>query len=280
MYKLLLFFVALSFLNCNNQTQKSVTKNSSSLPPQLKVNAHTKCYVALISLADLDGDNSAWWDKWHEIKQAKSYKETPCDFNYLTQGDYVLVVYNPASIGFDPNNGKPEEAADGVVLEQVTIEKDSKISYDFKPSDFVDWNCLSCPWLYAFDGTEYVKLTEVIQDVVGEENCQTTTHVISSDFVLNGKLNIRIQEEKEETSYLDRVNLTIDGKKIIPNRKDLCEEDKDFLQLEKGEFVELEFEVKEHLTANSSIVLECNGFYIPKKEFLEAVYKKYMYNNN
>jgi hypothetical protein len=275
MYKFLLFFVALSFLNCNN----AAIKNSSAQSAQLKVNAHTKCHVALISVADLDGDNSAWWNEWHKIKKAKSYKETPCEFNYLIQGDYVLVVYNPASMDFDPNNGKPEEAADGVVLELVTIGKNSDVSYDFGIKDFVEWNCLSCPWLYAFDGTEYVKLTEVIQDIVGEENCQTTTHTISSNFVLNGKLNIRIQEEKEETSYLDRVNLTIDGKKTIPNRKELCTEDKDFLQLEKGEFVELEFEVGK-LTANTNIVLECNGFYVPKKKFLEAVYKKYLYKNN
>lgn len=243
--------------------------------PQVQVNANVKCQVAMIDASGFNG-NGEWWGKWHDLKLAKKYKETPCTFSGLKPGKYVLVAYNPASVNFDPNNGDPAQASDGVVLEEVVITTNSKLSYNFSSKDFKDWNCLSCPWLYAFDGQKFVRLTEVIQDVVGEENCQTTRHEISSAYIIDHQIKFRIQEEKEETSYLDRISLTVDGKKVMPVKTELTQEDKNYLVLEKGDFIDLTFDLSDYSSGDHEIIFECNGFYIPKTEFLNAVYDKYL----
>jgi len=252
-----------------------VAQPNEDKAPQVSVNAHVKCQVALIDVSEME-ESWQWWNKWHEIKQAKTYKETPCTFSGLKSSTYVLVAYNPASVNFDPNNGNPAEASDGVVLEELRINENSTLNYNFVQKDFKNWNCLSCPWLYAYDGKKYVRLTEVIQDVVGEENCQTTRHEIPVEYILNGKMKFRIQEEKEETSYLDRISLTVDGNKIMPVKTSLTEEDKDYVVLEKGDYIDLEFDLSGYTSGDHEIIFECNGFYIPKAEFLEAVYNEYL----
>jgi hypothetical protein len=242
---------------------------------EINVKSSVKCQVALIDASNFQ-ESWEWWNKWSDIKKAKTYKETPCTFSELKPGTYVLVAYNPASTNFNPNSGNAAEASDGIVLEQITVTRNSTFNYNFVAKDFKDWNCLSCPWLYAFNGKEYVRLTEVIQDVVGEENCQTTRHQIPVEYIVDNKMKFRIQEEKEETSYLDRISLTVDGKEIAPIKTELISEDKNYLILEKGDFIDLEFDLSDYSSGDHEIIFECNGFYIPKVEFLEAVYNEYL----
>ncbi|TAG56324.1 MAG: hypothetical protein EAZ29_03125, partial [Runella slithyformis] len=76
-------------------------------------------------------------------------------------------------------------------------------NFNFKKADFKTWYCLSCPFLCVWNGNEYAKMTEVIKDVVGKKAETTTKTTLAYTQIINKTLKIRIQEEKEETSYLN-----------------------------------------------------------------------------
>lgn len=242
----------------------------------IKVETFTPCKVALLNMADAEGAEYGWWSLWKDMKESgKGLYNTPYTFKKMSAGTYVLVVYNEASA---TNN---DLQSDGVVLEELQVTKKTKLSYNFKEADFKDWNCLSCPWLYIFNGKDFQRHEEVIKDVVGKQSCQTTSHVIPNQSVIDGKLRLRIQEEKDEFSFLDRISLLIDGKIVKPTTPSQLTENQDqsYLELKKGDSFDLEFDLSGMLTPNSKITLECNGYYEPDKAFLQAIFEKYEYKN-
>ena len=279
----------------NKQTNGSVDDNQNKgnqievlnlfKKSKISVNAFTKCWAALISAEEAEGMEYGWWSAWQKIKENKKYQQTPCDFKNIKPGKYTLVVYNPASVDFDPNNGNPDEASDGVVMEEIEIKANTNLKYNFGKADFKDWNCLSCPWLYVFDGKEYVRTTEILKDVVGEKTRRKTTFELKTTDLMDGKLKIRIQEEKDEITHLDQLLLKVNGKVYAACqtngaiKEELTVSDNRFVILKKGESIDIEFSVPEKLAPGTEIILESEGYYIPDKEFLRAVYLKYLHQS-
>lgn len=229
------------------------------------------CWVALIHVDEIVGKEYGWWSVWHEYKKAKKYKPAPATFTNVPQGKYVVVVYNPAS------QFKQDGDSDGAVMEEVDIQKN--IALTFKKAEFKTWHCLSCPWLYLWNGEKFVKHTEVIKDVVGKLQETTTQTSIAQAFVVHNTLKIRIQEEKDEISYLNRVVLKVGEQTILPENspESLIGKDKKYYTLRKGEAIELTF-VLPTLSQDAQIVLETTGYYEPEKEFLSEIYQKYLRN--
>ncbi len=247
----------------------------------ISVDAHTDCWVAVIDENAAKHGKYGWWSVWHIIKREKRYKETPCTFEGLKPGKYTLVVYNPEAVDFDPNSGSELEKSDGVVMEEVVLTHSSALEYDFDEEDFQEWNCLSCPWLYVFDGQQFIKTTEVLKDVVGEENRQITTTAIQPENFRNGTLKIRIQEEKDEITHLHAVTLKVNGV-VCPMKiadkttaQKLTDADK-YLELRKGDAVDIEFELPKNMTNIENVILETEGFYEPEPEFLKQIKQKYL----
>jgi len=249
-------------LSQKSQAQSSVT-----------IDADYTSWVAIISDEYAATYEYGWWSVWREMVEEGNYQtiddEDLAVFPEVPEGYYTIVVYT-------------EDAADsdGVVLESVYIDGSESYDFYFGVDDFIEWNCLSCPFLYVFDGKKYVKTTEIIQDIVGKERKTTTTHPLSPEVVIDGKVKIRIQEEKDEISHLDKIQLVADGKIYNPIcirqaevTSQLLAEDENYLILQKGQFVELEFEVGNSV---ESLELQATGYYIPDPEFLEAVYYKYL----
>jgi hypothetical protein len=239
------------------------------------------CWAAIITEeeAKSSANEYGWWSAWQKIKAEKRYKTTPAIFKNVPKGKYIIVVYNPASKSFDPNAGIPEQASDGVVLQEVDIQEDK--TFSLKKSDFKDWNCLSCPWLYIWDGKEFVKQTEVIKDVVGKANEQTTFTALKPSCFINKRLKIKLQEEKDEITYLNQVILKIGEKSFTPSHTSLINStltklDNQYHILKKGEMIELEFEIDANIDLKQNIYLEVSGYYEPDKQFLKEIYNKYL----
>jgi hypothetical protein len=242
---------------------------------KVTVNADVKgCWVAMIPAAEVEGKEYGWWSVWHEIKKAKKYKTAPATFTGVAKGKYIIVVYNPASANFDPNNGDPDQAADGVVLEEADVQKNC--AFNIKKAEFKTWYCLSCPWLYIWNGTEFVKNSEVIKDVVGKLQETTTQTTISPAMVVGKTLKIQIREEKDEISYLNRIALKVGEQTILPTQcpQALQTKDAQYHTLRKGDMIELEFTLSEF--SSSPIVLETTGYYEPEAKFLSDIYQKYL----
>lgn len=247
------------------------------------VDAFTDCWVVMISHAETEGDRSGWWGIWHKRKADKAYFHTPHVFNKLKPGMYTMVVYNPASEDFDPNSPIIGERSDGLTLHNIIVEDkgDTTLEFYFKRGDFRVWNCLSCPWLYVYDGERYVRETEVLKDRVGFVNRTTTSVTLSPNVVVDFKVRMRLQEEKDETTYLDRCIVKIgalafaaDGGTSEASRK-LADVDRDYVILKKGDYIDIEFTLPSSVVPGSQIVLETFGFYEPDPAFLQSVYESY-----
>lgn len=253
-----------------------VLGSSAALHAQsVKISTYTPCTVMMIPDDLVKDEPYGWWSAWHEPqKYGLQGNFTPYTYKKMAPGNYTFVVYNEQLARTDGSE------SDGVVIESVYIDKKTKLTYSFKRQDFTEWNCLSCPWLYVFDGKDYVRLEEVIKDVVGPAACTTTRHGIDARYVIDGKLRLRIQEEKEETSFLDFAELLVNGKAVRSLQIDarMERQDQNYLELKKGEFTDLEFEVGDLPQGGTRIEFGCRGYYEPDKAYLESVYKRYQYN--
>ncbi|MCB0289117.1 MAG: ankyrin repeat domain-containing protein [Calditrichaeota bacterium] len=250
--------------------------DTSAVPPgSIRVNSYKSCWAMLISQEEATaGGGYGWWSVWHRRKAAQQYHQTPYVFSNVASGTYTLVVYDPASVNYNPNSGVADQRSDGVVLDKLDYTGEG-LDYYFEQADFKAWNCLSCPWLYVFDGARYRRAGEVLQDVVGRENCTSTRLALASGDVIGRRLSIRIQEEKDEISYLDQVTLEVDGVSYPAFRngqapQELQAIDGRFLRLAKGEAVELSFELPVPPDAASRLELRVHGYYEPDREVIEA----------
>lgn len=247
---------------------------STSLQAQsIKIDAYTKCWVALISQQEAKAAGQfGWWQAWQNKKKAGEYFKTPYTFKKIIPGTYTIVVFNPTA----QTNGN---GGDGVVLEKVIVSKKFKLNAYYAKEDFKEWYCLSCPWLYVHNGKCFVKETEILKDVVGKKNKTTTRFEIAHEAIQNGLLKIKVQEEKDEITHLDQLHIKINGKIYLPQEKVagmLATNDGQYKKLKKGESIALTFKLPTSLKTTDKVVLESTGFYIPDGQFLEAVYQKYL----
>lgn len=250
----------------------------------LVIDAYKECWVALIPDILAAEEEYGWWSIWAKMKEEQLYETTPFstpmeDMPEEFFGTYTIIVYNP-------NAQYPDDGGDGVVIESVYLDNTTDLDYFFSESDFNTWNCLSCPYLYIFDGENYVKTTEILEDVVGIENQTTTHHEISVNNIIDGKLKIQIHEEKDEITHIDKLNLVVDGKVYVPETinpelaQKLSSQDGEDWKMKKGDHISLTFNIDQEVNENSEIYLEAHGYYVPDAEFLEAVYQKYLYKGS
>jgi len=256
-----LVFALLSQMIINAQTAK------------ITVTVPFECWVTVVNNNESANEQYGWWDVWHTKKMNLNYAITSQYNNYTVtvpaaEGINTVIVYLP-----NGNN------SDGVVLENLNTVNNGEYKFTYSASDFKDWNCLSCPWLYVFDGKQYIKNCEIIKDVVGLDNKETNSYKLDASAVINGQFKIKIQEEKEETSFLDRIALKVNGKyftaEIAENNKALAQNDENYLQLINGESIELVFNIPQTIKIET-LELEASGYYEPSIEYLAEVFERCM----
>lgn len=261
-----------------------------SQQPNLEIHTPEKSWVSLINKQDIGDAEYGWWTIWHEMKKNKQYnvaefvdedengKIYGTKISDIQDGNYVLVVFLPGATFYD------EMTSDGLVIEAFYVDGGTIYLGDeplysnqlsFISEDFTEWNCLSCPFLYVHNGSDYIKLTEILKDVAGEKNKCQTAFEIPKEYVINNKLKIMISEEKEETTYLDELKLMVDEKPVNPitSNPKLNLNDNNYLIMKKGNKTFIEYQIK---TNAKSIILESTGYYNPSKAYINHVYNKYL----
>jgi hypothetical protein len=262
----------LAIVNEFNSEYSPTPSNTISAAYNISVTTPKQCWSVLISEQEASGGQYGWWSVWHDKKRSGNVNSTPTTFYNVSPGKYVLVVYDPASNNYDPNSGRISEQSDGVVIEDIYIDGSTIYNFNLEQSDFKDWNCLSCPWLYVHDGKDYVKFTEVLKDVVGEENCKTDYVVIPSSFIIDNKLKILIREEKEEITFIDGISLFVNDKEIVPNSaisEQITYSDDNYLILKRDESIDLIFDLDESIPTEGMIELRVRGYYEPEENFVQ-----------
>jgi hypothetical protein len=231
--------------------------------------------VTLIPMDEAAGQEHGWWSAWHTHKSDGRTQSLPHTFTDVPPGDYVLVIFDPASENYDPNNRDPLQASDGVVIEKLTVGPETRLKLDVTVDDYTEWNCLSCPWLYVMVDGRWVKLEEVLKDVVGRDARTTTRTRIPAAAVQGRRLTLRIAEEKREVTHLERVVLRVGQTMLAPvGHGELRAHDDAQLKLSYGQKVELVFELPEGADA-ADVELLVSGWYEPEAAFLESVLDTY-----
>ncbi len=119
----------------------------------------------------------------------------------------------------------------------------------------------ACPHLHIHDGSDWQLIREITGRNTSSNRQGSDTLAVPPHLIRNGQLRIKITEDLLERTFLDSVRLTAGGRRIYARNHPapLRENDEDYLILEKGDQVELVFDVPAGSEKNA--VLEFNGYY-------------------
>jgi hypothetical protein len=181
-------------------------------------------------------------------REGTSFSERP--------GAYMIAVgWSGTYSGVDyQNNGW---------VRQVRVEAGQVIE---KTLEMIDmdraWDCISCPWLYVWDGTGFVRRTEIIADLFGPDLEATQRTDVGSVIVQNGVAVVRISEEKQETSYLDAIWLEIVGTTALPDVPALAAVDGERVTLGTGQYLDVTFRT-DLPDGQYPAAVAATGYYVP-----------------
>ena len=128
--------------------------------------------------------------------------------------------------------------------------------YDYPP--------MACPYLYIYNGEVYIEYDEVLKNIVDERNEQTEYIVIPDIYIQGNSLRIQILEKLNETTYINSVQIRVNGEISRPVNcpPELTDIDDRYLILGQTEYIDLQFHVADEET---SVSLEITGYYIPSR---------------
>lgn len=240
----------------------------------INVTTAQPCKVMLINHEDVTDDlQFGWWDVWHARKGGDQYFDAPHTFTDVKPGKYILIVHMPYA-DLDDNG------SDGAVIEDLTIGAQPAVNVHFEMTDFVDWNCLSCPWLYIFDGQKHVRAFEILKDVVGRHRKTTRAYPLPENARHQGRVSLRIQEEKDEITHLDHLELRVGDRTLTPRVADdeqqrkLQTIDDDVVLLTKGDVLNVEFDLPADLNPDAPLSLVATGHYVPDRAMLAEAFHR------
>jgi hypothetical protein len=181
-------------------------------------------------------------------------------------GNYFVAV------GFLAGPIPQEDAPEGAVLwpgitgggastdyEPLQLEPGEERSLSYTLTDANGW---ACPWLYVFDGENYYRYSEILRYLKGPENQRTEHTPLPDGVVIDGVVQLRIIEEKDEISTLDQLYLLVDGKPVYATDNRLRFIDDDVIVMEKGDTLDLHFAVGD-FGSEADIQVIATGYYIP-----------------
>lgn len=131
----------------------------------------------------------------------------------------------------------------------------------------------ACPHVYVSDGGEWRPRGEILRSLTGESMARWQGLAIESPDRGSAEastLRVRIAEEKAETTYLDALRVRLGDRRWRPagcrnGGGPLCREDSERRVLERGDAVEVAFELPEGWDRRREhLELEAFGHYVPE----------------
>jgi hypothetical protein len=165
---------------------------------------------------------------------ARGCSERPAMFDNIPV-DAVLLVGKAGTFG--QNGGG--YGINGLIRDLTT---GGEIKVADKDLD-ISWPCISCPWLYAWNGRAWEKRVEVLVDVIGAGAEKTQRRAIGKVRVIGGEVRLRLAEEEDEISHVDALVLEIRGQRIAPSAGPLRAIDGTRAVMKRGDAIELRYAV-------------------------------------
>lgn len=119
-----------------------------------------------------------------------------------------------------------------------------------------------CPFVSAEVDNSFVDISEILRNIRYKSLEKEDVIVVPNNFIHNNSLKIKIDERKDEITFIDYLYLEIEGEFIYPEHSNLklLNNDNDYVVLNKGEFVVLNFKIPQHLI-DSKIFLKAKGYF-------------------
>ncbi|MBU0980310.1 MAG: hypothetical protein KJ709_05865 [Nanoarchaeota archaeon] len=122
------------------------------------------------------------------------------------------------------------------------------------------------PFLYTYQDNEYTFLSDFIPGATSKEKEYTSFTDISRTEIVDNKLKLKITEELDETTYLDRIYLRVDGSEIVElssvsdaDISLLKYSDDNYLVMNQGDVYYLEFDAPE---SYGKLEFAAEGYYV------------------
>jgi hypothetical protein len=138
-------------------------------------------------------------------------------------------------------------------------------------ADEVDYSKMAaCPFVYLVDDQNKIYKGEILRYLNAEYTESWQKLDMRLDPKIYNNLRICISEEKDETTYLNSVYLSVNGKIYTPkfinskNRSIISDDDK-YVKISKNEKIELQFDFKPELI--KTCILYAKGYYLPYEKY-------------
>jgi hypothetical protein len=167
---------------------------------------------------------------------------------------------------FTVDHGRFPDVKGTYVLDDLYVKQSELYTQSESEIDYS--KMAACPFVYFLDDDKKVFKGEILRYLNADytESWQTLNLNIKSQ--KQKRIRILISEEKDETTYINSLYLLVNGKICYPkqtnqNLNKIIKDDKNYLKLEKGNFIEIEFDLNDqHL---DSAILYAKGYYLPIK---------------
>ncbi|MBN2390013.1 MAG: hypothetical protein JXR84_04785 [Anaerolineae bacterium] len=130
----------------------------------------------------------------------------------------------------------------------------------------------ACPWLYVYNGRAFERRTEILRNVRGRQNERTEVTPIGPVDVVDGFVTLRIAEEKDELTFIDKFYILVDGVKVQAEgdsgaAASVAAKDGDYLTLAEGESQEFHFRLPETFAVRQRVAVSVvvSGYYVPSE---------------
>jgi len=132
----------------------------------------------------------------------------------------------------------------------------------------INYTLAASPFVYAYDGENYEKISDFVGNADSrEEEYLDFIDITKEQKVVDGKVKLKITEEMDEISYVDRIYLRVDGSEVVElssvengfDSELVSYSDDEYLVMENGDEYYLEFDYSDDY---ETLEFAAEGYYL------------------
>lgn len=229
------------------------------LPEDLYDSEEEFLMQSLIGLTEDPG----FWGGMDEYKKLAAHAAQKCDGEgveyHLEAGDYRVLV------GWAGRFNELGDYRDNGHIRKIKVKGGKSQRIEVTEKDMTHtWLCISCPYLAVRRGGKLVELGQTLVDRYTSKRAGTDVHAVDVD-VVDGVIEVVLIEREPETSYVDAVELVVQGRALplIDGNDAIARRDGHAHSLRMGERLVLHFDASSLAQSSVPALVRVSGYYQP-----------------
>lgn len=231
----------------------------SVLPEDLYDEKEEFLMQSLIGLTEDPG----FWGDMDEYKKLAGHAAQKCDKEgvefHLTSGGYKVLV------GWAGRFNELGDYKDNGHIRDIKVKGGKSQKIDVTAKDMTHtWLCISCPYIAVRRGGQLVELGQTLVDRYNEKRAGTDVHAVDVD-VVDGVIEVVLIEREPETSYIDAVELVVQGRALpmLDGTDALRKRDGRSHSMRMGDELVLRFDASALAVSSTNALIRVSGYYTP-----------------